>query len=98
MDTSKRHNIAKPAQQLDSQGNPRGTWIDISHETFRTYFFPNGEYTIKEPVWLLVTTDHSHRVVDSTNKSHYIRNTFISITWDNVDNQPFLPQTPRLSE
>lgn len=59
-------------------------WKDISDETERTYFFPNGaEVTIVGPLQLNVKTKangDSHRIV-SANGSYYIPVGWIAIRW-----------------
>jgi len=60
--------------KVDSHLFPREEEVDISHELYRTYHFPNNEKVkVNEPKTIIVT-EHSHRITDKNGSNHHILN------------------------
>lgn len=62
-------------------------WKDISHESTRTYHYPDGSgVTINRPVALSLKEGSSgHRVIDEFRESHYIVGGWKHLTWLGFD-------------
>lgn len=68
---------------------PEYGWKDIDHEIYRTYVFPNGAVVkIDRPV-LLKVSKNGHRVLDRSDKAHYIPNGWIHLFWETDDENAF---------
>ena len=73
-------------EQTENTLMPFGKRISLRGvEVFRTYVFPGGEeVTIDEPQYLIVS-DNGHRVLDDSDRCHYIPYGWIHLFWRCVD-------------
>lgn len=87
----KKVNGKKPQEKtMNITNNKDLRFVDIRHELFRTYIFPNGQQMrIMNPVALCVMPGHGgHRVVDSEGQGYWIRADFTAITWKSREGHP----------
>lgn len=65
------------------------TFIDISSEVYRKYYFANGVVVhIGSPLKLNVSESGGHRIFDAFNKCHYIPKGWVHLQWEAKPDQP----------
>ena len=62
---------------------------EINTEKYRTYEWESGfKVTIENPVYLNVSNSGGHRILDKSNKSHYIPAGWKHLFWEVFDDKP----------
>ena len=71
----------------DFVNDSKHSFSNISSESERSYTFPGGIVTIKNPLMLHVS-ENGHRIWDAQNKSHYIPMGWIHLEWCPLEGKP----------
>lgn len=53
----------------------------LTSEQYRTYHYPDFDYTVELPHYLILSESGSHRVLDAAGVSHWIASGFKAISW-----------------
>lgn len=55
--------------------------LDITSEQYRTYHYPDFDYTVQLPQYVILSDSGTHRVLDAEGVSHWIAAGFKAISW-----------------